>query len=84
MVVYFLRTVFDEDVFQFGGRGAWRAFLEKPFKNILTKMFFTSVVEKSNALFEKTSPRKGCFPDLLSREAVRFFGKFLFDKKDGF
>ena len=56
----------------------------KLFGNILAKMFFTSVVEKSTALFEKTSSRKGCFSDLLSREAVCFCGKLLFDKKDGF
>ena len=59
-------------------------FFKNLLKDIWAKIFFSSVLEKSDVLFAKVPPRKGCFSDLQSRGSVCFFGKLLFDKKGGF
>ena len=59
-------------------------FFKNLLKDIWAKMFFSSVVEKSDVLFAKAPSRKECFSDLRLRGAVCFFGKLLFDKKGGF
>ena len=79
-----MENVSDADVFQFGRREDSRAFPKNFLKDIWAKMFFSSVVEKSDVPFAKAPPRKGCSSDLRSRGAVRFFGELLFDEKGGF
>ena len=56
-------------------------FFKNLLKDIWAKIFFSSVVEKSDVLFAKAPPRKGCFSDLRWRGAFAFLGNFFLTKR---